>query len=95
MSLKQIKNSISPSLARIERELAKVPAQALNFWVKTTPKRSGNARRRTKLVGDTIQARYPYAQRLDEGLSKQAPEGMSKPTEEFIERRLKSIIGKK
>ena len=41
-----------------------------------------------------IQANYPYAQRLDEGWSKQAPDGMSKPTEQFIDNRLKKIMRK-
>lgn len=48
------------------------------------PKNGGNARRNTHLVGDTIEADYRYAQRLDTGWSKQAPAGMTKPTEQFI-----------
>jgi hypothetical protein len=45
----------------------------------------GNARRSTRLQGDEIQADYPYAQRLDDGYSPQAPKGMTKPTEKFIQ----------
>ena len=51
-----------------------------------TPKLSGNARRNTKLSGDRILAQYPYAQRLDQGYSKQAPDGMSTPTTEYIKK---------
>ena len=51
-----------------------------------TPRDTGNARRNTKLVGDTILAQYPYAQRLEQGYSKQAPDGMSTPTIEYIKK---------
>jgi hypothetical protein len=51
-----------------------------------TPKLSGNARRNTKLSGDRILAQYPYAGRLDQGSSKQAPDGMSTPTTEYIKK---------
>jgi hypothetical protein len=45
----------------------------------------GNARRNTRLSGNEIQADYAYAQRLDDGYSPQAPRGMTKPTEKFIQ----------
>lgn len=51
-----------------------------------TPRVTGNARRNTKLTGDRILAQYPYAQRLDQGSSKQAPDGMSVPTVEYIKK---------
>jgi hypothetical protein len=37
------------------------------------------------LSGNKIVADYGYAGRLDEGASRQAPEGMSDPTIEYIE----------
>jgi hypothetical protein len=46
------------------------------------------------LKGATINAAYPYAVPLDEGLSKQAPRGMSKPTEQYLERILDKKIRK-
>lgn len=49
-----------------------------------TPKLTGNARQHTKLSGDSILAQYPYAVRLDNGYSKKAPDGMSKPTDDYI-----------
>ena len=52
--------------------------------LKGTPRDSGNARRNTKLSGNTILAQYPYAGRLDDGYSSQAPDGMSNPTAEYI-----------
>ena len=53
-----------------------------------TPVKSGNARNKTKVKvakqfdtrGNKIEAKYPYAGRLDEGWSKQARRGMSDPT---------------
>ena len=92
MRIKQTRNGISPSLLRKQRRLAKVPQQAHSFFVKATPIRSGNARRKTSLKGNVIDANYPYAQRLDDGWSRQAPRGMVKPTLAYIKRLVKSII---
>lgn len=63
--------------------------EAYNYFRRTTPIRSGNARRNTRLQGDEIQADYAYAQRLDEGYSPQAPRGMTAPTEKFIQEYIK------
>lgn len=94
MTVKQVKNTMTASLARIEKALDTLPRQAYDFWVAATPKRTGNARRRTKLRGDTIDAAYDYAVPLDQGWSKQAPDGMSRPTEQFIQRTTKKILRK-
>jgi hypothetical protein len=94
MKFKLVNNGITASLRRIQSELDKVPQEAYNFWVKGTPKKTGNARRQTKLKGDEIQARYAYATKLDDGWSKQAPDGMSKPTEKFIKGRVDKIMRK-
>lgn len=85
---------ITPNLDKIQRQLDNLPREVFTFWVSVTPQDKGNARRKTKLRGDTIVADYPYAKRLNEGWSKQAPEGMSKPTEEFMQRRIKEILRK-
>ena len=87
-----IKNNITGSLSKIEKKIAKIAKEAYQEFVKETPKRSGNARRSTKLVGNKIVAGYAYAKRLDEGYSKQSPEGMTKPTEDFIQKRMKEIL---
>ena len=77
---------------------------AYKFFVAQTPVRSGNARRNTSLASmkdsktglskATIEGDYAYAQRLDEGWSKQAPNGMTAPTERYIERRLDELVRK-
>ena len=77
----------------------KITKVAYNAYVKNTPVGDpnrwktkykpknyvpGNARRKTQLRGNEIQANYPYAQRLEEGYSTQAPKGMTEPTIEEI-----------
>ena len=85
---------MTPSLRKIQRELAKIPGQAYDIWYQNTPVRSGNARKRTRLVGSTIRAQYAYAERLDDGYSRQSPQGMSTPTYKFVEREVKRIMRK-
>ena len=92
MSVTLTVNNISSSLKRIQKKLNKVPQEAFQEFVKDTPIRSGNARRNTKLKGNTIVANYAYAKRLDEGYSKQSPDGMTKPTEDFIKNRVSQIL---
>ena len=62
---------------------------AFKYFRSITPKDTGNARRNTKLVDNTIVAEYEYASVLDKGRhmtkkgprgSKQAPRGMTEPT---------------
>ena len=87
-----VTNSLSSSLKKIQKKLDQLPQEAYKEFVKDTPIKSGNARRNTKLVGNEIQANYPYAKRLDEGYSKQSPQGMVQPTEAFIRKRMKQIL---
>lgn len=84
----QMKANIKPFETlkkRTEAEFAKIPPAALDYFVKETPVRSGNARRNTQLQGTQIQANYAYAERLNTGYSRQAPQGMTDPTERYIE----------
>lgn len=85
---------ITPDTKRRAKKLKKVPWKAHKEWVKETPIRTGNARNKTTLVGDTIRADYPYAKRLDEGYSSQAREGMLKPTVRFLKNELDRIFRK-
>ena len=63
---------------------------------KATPKRSGNARNKTNLKSGTttILADYDYAGRLDEGWSKQAPNGFTDQTIDFIDREISRQVGR-
>jgi len=93
--------NMSNMLKEIKKELKKVPQEAYDFFVKTTPIKTGNARSKTKLKNGVIQADYAYAEVLDKGRhmtsrgargSDQAPEGMTKPTEKFIQNRVNKIF---
>ena len=94
MTVQKTVDRMTSSIARIQKQLDTLPQKAADYWKSITPVRSGNARRRTSLRGNTIEANYPYAQRLDEGYSKQAPQGMSKPTEKFIQNETRRILRK-
>ena len=95
--IQKLKNTIDS----INKELAKLPKEAHKEFVKNTPVRTGNARRNTTFSNNTIRANYPYAGVLDKGRhmttrgmrgSEQAPQGMTKPTVDFIKKRLRDIF---
>ena len=98
MSIKfDIKFKVDTSLDKLKSIYAQVqalPQDAYNYFVTVTPIDTGNARRSTSLKGKTIEANYAYANRLDKGWSKQAPQGMIKPTQDYINRRVRQIKGK-
>jgi hypothetical protein len=89
------KSSVDRQFAKLETALKGLTEAAYKEFVKNTPVRSGNARRRTRLDADKIIADYPYSQRLEDGYSSQARRGMIEPTEQFIqqevERRTKGL----
>lgn len=88
-------DSYRKQMAELVERLDDLPRDAHAEFIKNTPKRSGNARRNTRLQDTKIVADYPYSQRLDEGYSRQAPQGMVQPTEQWIQkevdRRLKGL----
>jgi hypothetical protein len=63
------------------------------YFKKVTPVDTGNARRSTSVQGNTVYAHYPYAKRLDQGYSKQAPKGMVQPTIDFLRQYVKQQLG--
>lgn len=76
---------LNKKLQKLEDIKDAIMPKAYEFFKKATPIRSGNARKQTRLTTDkTIQANYGYAGPLDQGSSKQAPQGMVKPTERHI-----------
>lgn len=101
MSVTLTVNTMTSSIRRIQQKLNNLPKEAYQVFKDTTPVRTGNAKRSTRLQGDTINADYPYAQVLDKGRhmtprgmrgSEQAPQGMTKPTEQFIRKRINQIL---
>ncbi len=59
--------------------------EALEITKENTPVASGNARRKTKKQSNKIISDYAYAGRLNDGYSKQAPSGFTKPTIEQLD----------
>ncbi len=62
------------------------------YYVNKTPIRSGNARNRTKLSRNTINSKYGYAGKLDEGWSRQAPKGFTEPSIDQLEKLIGNYI---
>jgi len=86
------RDDITPSLRSKERELERLPEAAYKIFRSHTPIDSGRARRSTVLRKTVIDAAYPYATQLDQGRSNQAPDGMTKPTTDFLRRSLDRIF---
>ena len=87
-------SQVNNLFAEAEKVAATLPKEAYDVFRKETPYRSGNAYRNTNLRGSTISADYAYAERLDEGYSQLKPQGMTGPTEKFLQKRIDDLIGK-
>ena len=95
ITVKITKDTITKSLTNTTKELAKIPPKAFTFFKAHTPIRTGNARAKTYLQNETIVNAYSYASSLDRGASRQAPDGMSKPTLAFIKKLADAILKRK
>ena len=82
------------AMGRKSNKMGDIPQKAYEHFKKITPRDTGNARRRTRQQGNDIVANYPYAGRLNEGHSKQAPDGMVDPTIDYIRKLMQDIEGK-
>lgn len=92
----KVDNQIKGLLKKQKTQIDQIPRKAFKVYEQNTPIRSGFARRNTKLARQRIiEANYPYAKRLDEGWSKQSPQGMTEPTLEFIEKEFLRIMSGK
>lgn len=92
MTVKLERDFISPHIKSIKKKLTQMPKEAHKVFVKATPIRRGNARRRTKLNNNVIRADYNYAYLLEKGRSKQAPKGMTEPTINFVKKFLDKVF---
>jgi len=88
----KIKDNLTPLVKKQQKLIKGLVKEAYKEFVENTPIKTGNARRNTQLKQDTILANYGYAQKLDEGSSKQSPDGMTQPTNEFLEKRFTEIM---
>jgi|13_taG_2_1085334.scaffolds.fasta_scaffold06159_5 hypothetical protein len=75
---------------------SKLPSHLVKSGLKVmkenTPKRSGNARRKTVRRGDSLKANYSYAGPLDAGQSPKAPKGFTDPTIEYWDKETEKYI---
>lgn len=93
MKMKIDTKALEAELADMAELKTNLLQSAYKYFVSITPVRSGNARRNTKLTRDSIEADYPYAERLDTGWSKQFEgKGMTGPTEQFLENEVQNIL---
>lgn len=97
-------NNISNRLNKVLEILnnSNITQEAYKKFVDVTPVATGNAKRKTRKTGNSIDANYAYANVLDKGRhmtskgmrgSNQAPEGMSKPTIDHIRSYVKQKLG--
>jgi len=87
---------LTDRLAYLQKELTAQKLVNAGFpeFVKKTPVLTGNARRRTSKDAKSINADYPYAQRLNEGYSPKSREGMVDPTIAAVRVYVSKITGK-
>ena len=91
MILRKVSGNIENRLAKLKKELPLVPEKAATKFKSVTPIKTGNARNNTNLSNIEIKADYPYANALNEGRSKQAPNGMTQPTIDYIRTVIRNI----
>lgn len=85
-------SNLSRRLTNVNRLVEGAAKDMHRKFVSETPIDTGNARRRTDLSGNEIQANYDYSIRLEkEGWSRQAPSGMSAPTIAWQQQRLRGL----
>jgi len=83
--------NIDKRINQLNRALPKLVEHGYKVFKAETPIDTGNARRNTKRVRNQIRGDYPYANRLNNGWSKQSPDGMTTPTIESIRKEVKKI----
>ncbi len=92
----RVTNTTQQDLQRFRKSFNAYPDQSLAMFRLLTPKakvNGGNARRRTVLSGDQIEANYPYAQRLEDNWSPQTRgQGILRPFERWARRRIAQIM---
>jgi hypothetical protein len=84
-------DKLKARLKDVNNFLEDLPKNMEEKFRESTPIRTGNARNSTRLKGDDINADYHYAQRLQNGASRQAPEGMTKPTIDWVRKELRDL----
>ena len=78
------RSKIQARMELVERKVGKIKDFAADEFRKITPIRTGNARSKTNRINAGVEAAYPYANKLNDGHSRQAPQGMTDPTVDKI-----------
>ena len=107
MKLEFDHTDVTKQMRRLEQVTPDVARDAFKFFRNLTPFLTGNAKRntflRTPVRNPTIEADYAYAEVLDAGRgfrdgqmrgSQDAPRGMSRPTQQYIDKIYKQKIDK-
>jgi len=84
-------DKIGPRTRQISRFLETLPRNMHQEFVRVTPIRTGNAKRSTDLKQNEIQGNYDYANRLNNGWSRQAEQGMTDPTIEYVRAEIRKL----
>jgi hypothetical protein len=95
VSIKADFGNLRARTARQQRDLKRLPKEFHQEVVDNTPIDRGHARNNTILRGTTVRSNYAYAKRLNEGWSKQAPQGFVQPALEWLRQRIQQIFGRK
>jgi len=102
----EVKCDIAAAVKQLTSLRGVAPAvmpQVFQEFYRMTPVDRGTAKRNTRLNGNRIEARYPYAQVLDDGRSfrdgqmrgsTQAPQGMSRPALTLMAQLVQAYIKK-
>lgn len=85
------KSKIQARLNEIDRKVNRIKDHAHEEFRKITPIRTGNARSKTNRINRGVEAAYHYANKLNDGFSRQAPKGMTDPTVEAIREFVRKI----
>jgi len=78
------RSKIKARMEEVERKVGKIKDFAHEEFRAITPIRTGNARSKTNRTNVGVEAAYPYANALNDGRSRQAPQGMTAPTVDKI-----------
>lgn len=90
----EVKSNIAKAMDDYSKIASTVAKKTYTYFKEQTPIRTGNARRNTRLKHQTIEANYNYASKLDEGYSQQAPEGMTGPSIDYMEKTFNEEVKK-
>lgn len=91
VTIRRTSNNIGRRAAQLQKEFGNIKRGAHKVFKEKTPIDTGNARSKTELKGNEIQGNYPYSVRLQNGYSRQAPDGMRDDTIDWIREYLKRL----